>query len=129
MPTVDPAIVEGGSPLRGVGLPPLAARKRPRGEPRSLPADATRDAKCAHAGRRLEYTDNPDNPRTTAVDRRSTPSLGLTSGWTLPMFRCFGLPGFPDHLIRCVPKTVPLDPPPRRRGMADGAQVVVHAFC
>ena len=51
-------------------------------------------------GRRLECT---DNPRTTAVDRRSTPSLGLTSGRTdKNLCRCFGAPAcrvFPDHLI------------------------------
>ena len=41
-------------------------------------------------GRRLEYT---DNPRTTAVDSRSTPSLGFTSGRTdKNLCRCFGAP-------------------------------------
>ena len=41
--------------------------------------------------------------RTTAVDRRSTPSLGLTSGRTdKTLCRCLGAPAcrvFPDHLI------------------------------
>ena len=43
-------------------------------------------------GRRLEYT---DNPRTTAVDRRSTPSARADRQEPLPMFRCPGSPGFP----------------------------------
>ena len=43
-------------------------------------------------GRRLECT---DNPRTTAVDRRSTPSARADRQALLPMFRCPGLPGFP----------------------------------
>ena len=38
-------------------------------------------------GRRLEYT---DNPRTTAVDRRSTPSARADRQEPLPMFRCPG---------------------------------------
>ena len=38
-------------------------------------------------GRRLEYT---DNPRTTAVDRRSTPSARADRQDPLPMFRCPG---------------------------------------
>ena len=48
-------------------------------------------------GRRLEYT---DNPRTTAVDKRSTPSVKADRQEPLPTFRCPGLPRvFPDHLI------------------------------
>ena len=43
-------------------------------------------------GRRLECT---DNPRTTAVDRRSTPSARADRQALLPMLRCPGLPGFP----------------------------------
>ena len=35
----------------------------------------------------LEYT---DNPRTTAVDRRSTPSARADRQAPLPMFRCPG---------------------------------------
>ena len=58
-------------------------------------------------GRRLEYT---DNPRTTAVDRRSTPSLGLTSGRTdKNLCRRFGAPAcrvFPDHLITLSSRTL-----------------------
>ena len=38
-------------------------------------------------GRRLECT---DNPRTTAVDRRSTPSARADRQEPLPMFRCPG---------------------------------------
>ena len=38
-------------------------------------------------GRRLEYT---DNPRTTAIDRRSTPSARADRQAPLPMFRCPG---------------------------------------
>ena len=36
-----------------------------------------------------------DRPRTTAVDRRSTPSARADRQEPLPMFRCPGLPGFP----------------------------------
>jgi hypothetical protein len=55
-------------------------------------------------GRRLEYT---DNPRTTAVDRRSTPSARADRQEPLPMFRCPGSPGLSGcraHLrSRCSP--------------------------
>ena len=36
-----------------------------------------------------------DRPRTTAVDRRSTPSARADRQEPLPMLRCPGLPGFP----------------------------------
>ena len=43
-------------------------------------------------GRRLERV---TARRTTAVDRRSTPSARADRQEPLPMFRCPGLPGFP----------------------------------
>jgi len=42
----------------------------------------------------LEYT---DNPRTNAVDRRSTPSARADRQEPLPMLRCPGCRVFPDH--------------------------------
>ena len=45
-------------------------------------------------GRRLEYA---DNPRTTAVDRHSTPSARAGRQEPLSMFRFHGLPSFPDR--------------------------------
>ena len=54
--------------------------------------------------RRAEWSLGPpsgagDRPRTTAVDRRSTPSARADRQEPLPMFRCPGCRVFPDHLI------------------------------
>ena len=55
---------------------------------------------CRWAERSLEPLSRAgDRPRTTAVDRRSTPSARADRQEALPMFRCPGSPGFPDHLI------------------------------
>ena len=94
----------GAGASRGLGVCAEHARLAARGESARAVSAPWKSAifSCGwvpwptRSVRRLEYT---DNPRTTAVDRRSTPYARADRQAPLPMFRCPGSPGFPDHLI------------------------------